>query len=134
MADRIKTTQGSTPPLEILLGVIGGGTVLAIAAYLLHGAWQGEGRGQPEVRIELAAPQNLAQGWVVPFEVMNGGRAPATQLRLEALLQLPDGRQERSQLVVDYLAARSEQKGGFFFTADPRDGRLVVRPLGYLEP
>lgn len=134
MAEQIKTTKGSTPPLEILLGVLGGLIVLGLVGYFLFGAWHGEGQGQPEVRIELAEPLAYPHGWVVPFQVINGGRAPATQLRLEAQLQLPDGRLERGEVVVDYLAARSEQGGGFFFTADPRTGRLSARPLAYLEP
>ena len=134
MADQGRSTAGGTPPLEILLGVLGGGLVLALIGFLLVDVWRGEGRGQPEVRIELAEPQGFPHGWIVPFQVINSSRAPATQLRLEAELQLPDGRRERGEVVVDYLAGRSEQGGDFFFTADPRTGTLFARPLAYLEP
>ena len=73
-------------------------------------------------------------GWVVPFSAVNQGSAPASALGLEAVLALPDGRLERSEVVVDYLASGAEQSGGFFFTADPAQGSLMARPLGYVRP
>lgn len=127
--------SASTPPLETALGLLGGMAVLALMGFLLVAALRGEGRGPPEVRVETAAPARLGQaGWVVPFRAVNAGQAPALQLGLEAELLLPDGRRERSEVVIDYLAGRAEQEGGFFFTDDPRAGRLTARALGFLQP
>jgi uncharacterized protein (TIGR02588 family) len=124
----------ATPPLELALGLLGGVVVLALIGFFLLAAIRGEGRGQPQVRVELSAPSRHDPGWLVPFRVVNGGRAPASQLRLEAELALPDGRRERNEVVVDYLAGGAEQEGGFFFTGDPGAGRLTARALGFLEP
>jgi uncharacterized protein (TIGR02588 family) len=130
-----RTEAGAhTPPLEIALGLLGGAAVLALAGFLLLSAWRGEGRGEPEVRVELLAARRFEHGWLVPFRAVNDGRAPASQLRLEALLELPDGRRERSEVVVDYLAGRSEEEGGFFFVDEPGAGRLAARPLGFVRP
>jgi uncharacterized protein (TIGR02588 family) len=71
---------------------------------------------------------------VVPFQVVNQGSAPAAGLRLAAELVLPDGRSERSEAVIDYLASGAEEQGGFFFATDPGAGRLDARPLGYVQP
>ena len=104
--------------------------------FLLFAALRGEGRGPPEVRVELMAPTRLGQaGWVVPFRAVNGGRAPASQV-------CPGGgagavgraARERSEVVIDYLAGGGEQEGGFFFADDPATGRLTARALGFLQP
>jgi uncharacterized protein (TIGR02588 family) len=126
----------ATPPLETALGLLGGAVVLALAGFLLFAALRGEGRGPPEVRVELMAPIQLGQtGWMVPFRAVNSGQAPASQLVLGAELVLSDGqRRERSEVMVDYLAGGGEQEGGFFFADDPATGRLTARALGFLQP
>ena len=113
----------TTPPIERALGLCGGALVAGLAAFLLLAAWWGQGNGTPVVTLTLEPAQALAEaGWVVPFRAVNKGAAPATGLGLEAVLALPDGRRERSEVVVDYLASGAEQEGGFFFAADPAQG------------
>jgi uncharacterized protein (TIGR02588 family) len=128
--------EQATPPLEIALGVLGGAVVLALAGFLLFSAWQGRGRGHPDVRVELLPPVRLSPGshWLVPFNARNDGAAPATQLRLEAVLALAGGRVARGEALIDYLASGAEQAGGFVFADDPATGRLTARPLGYVDP
>ena len=127
--------MSGTPVIERGLGLGGAALVLAVAGYLLTAAWDGEGQGTPAITVELAPARALAAaGWVVPFRAVNQGNAPASGLRLEAELALPDGGTERSEVVVDYLASGAEQEGGFFFARDPGSGRLAARPLGYVRP
>ena len=96
----------TTPPIERALGLCGGALVVGLAAFLLLAAWWGQGNGTPVVTLTLEPAQALAEaGWVVPFRAVNKGPAPATALGLEAVLALPDGRRERSEVVVDYLAS-----------------------------
>ena len=135
MPDASKAAPPRTPPLEIALGLLGGAVVLGLVGFLLLSALHGEGRGQPAFSVELMAPIRLdAGGWVVPFRAVNDGRAPASQVRLEAELALPDGRRERGEVVIDYLAGGAEEEGGFFFEGDPAAGRLTARALGFLRP
>jgi uncharacterized protein (TIGR02588 family) len=125
----------ATPPIERALGLCGGALVLGLAVYLLHSAWQGQGHGTPAVTLALGPARALGTaGWIVPFRAVNQGSAPAAGLGLEAVLALSDGRRERSEVVVDYLASGAEQEGGFFFAVDPAQGTLTTRPLGYLRP
>jgi uncharacterized protein (TIGR02588 family) len=125
----------ATPVIERVLGIVGGLLVAGIAAYLMLAVWRGEGSGTPVITLELEPGSALGgAGWVVPFRAVNRGSAPASGLGLEAVLALPDGGRERSEVVVDYLASGAEQEGGFFFTADPTNGILTARPLGYVRP
>jgi uncharacterized protein (TIGR02588 family) len=125
----------STPPLELALGILGALVVLGLAGFLLLAALRGEGRGQPAIVVELRAAEQVAPGsWVVPFEASNRGPAPATQLTLEAELVGSAGERQRSEVVIDYLASGASQEGGFLFAADPAEGALTARPLGYLQP
>lgn len=126
--------QAKTPPLERALGALGGIVALALIGYFALAALRGDGRGQPEVRVELEAPARIGPGWVVPFRAVNDGRSPASQILLEAELALPGGGSERSEVAIDHLAGRSEQAGGFYFRQDPASGRLTARALGFLEP
>jgi uncharacterized protein (TIGR02588 family) len=127
--------MSDTPIVERVLGLVGAALVLVMAGYLLVAAWNGEGRGTPAVTVVLAPAQSLGgAGWVVPFRALNQGSAPAAGLRLEAELLLPDGRRERGEAVIDYLASGAEQEGGFFFATDPGSGRLASRALGYVQP
>jgi uncharacterized protein (TIGR02588 family) len=125
----------ATPLIERVLGLIGGALVLGLAGYLLSAAWVGQGRGLPVVTVALEQAQPLGPaGWVVPFRAVNQGSAPASSLGIEAVLAMPDGRRERSELVIDYLASGAAQEGGFFFASDPALGTLSARPLGFVRP
>jgi uncharacterized protein (TIGR02588 family) len=123
-----------TPPLELALGVIGAVILVVLAGYILISAFTGTGSGYPDIRIVQSAPQPLQHGWLLPFQAINTGTAPATQLTIRAHVELGDGQSETSEVVIDYLAPRSSQRGGFFFTAEPREGAVEVRALGFIDP
>jgi uncharacterized protein (TIGR02588 family) len=124
-----------TPPLEVALGILGGAVVLGLVGYFLFAGFRGDGETHADVQVELLEPARLGQGWVVPFRAVNRGHAPASQILLEAeLAPAGGGEPERSEVVLDHLAGRSEQAGGFFFRQDPKAGRLEARALGFLEP
>jgi uncharacterized protein (TIGR02588 family) len=41
---------------------------------------------------------------------------------------------ETSVVTVDYAAAGSERDAALLFSNDPRQGELIVRAKGYIEP
>lgn len=130
---RDATTAGRTPLLEIVLGAAGGGLALAVAGFFLWQAWQGDGRGPPDLRVELGAPVRLGETWLVPFTARNAGRSPAAQIRLEARLAGPAG-EEAAVATLDFLAARAEAEGGFLFRRDPAAGTLSAGAAGFARP
>jgi uncharacterized protein (TIGR02588 family) len=49
-------------------------------------------------------------------------------------LRSESGTVETSEMTFQHLPARSERKGGLFFTRDPRALRLTVSARGYEHP
>jgi uncharacterized protein (TIGR02588 family) len=77
----------------------------------------------------------LRHGHLVEVRAINERRATASRLKHEGVLVGRDGAAiERSQTTLDYLPGRSERAGGLFFTRDPRDLDLRLRPPGYVRP
>ena len=73
------------------------------------------------------------QGFLVPFEAVNDGDATAAAVEIVGRLRLGELTEE-SRVTIDYLPAASYGRGGLWFRQDPRQGELVLRAEGYLEP
>jgi uncharacterized protein (TIGR02588 family) len=71
---------------------------------------------------------------VVKFSVRNEGSENLSQLHLTARLSDGDKEIESAQAFIDYLPARSEQRGGVYLRHDPRRFTLRIDPAGYMEP
>ena len=130
------TDAGQAAPLsEWIAAGVGLLLVLASMAVLGWYAWQGD-RGVPSPRIEVGAPEAVADGrWHVALQVSNAGRGPAADLQLSGTLSRPNGEVvERSQARIDHLPAGSRREAGLFFQQDPRNLQLVVRAEGYQRP
>lgn len=79
------------------------------------------------------ARSRAAAAGLAPFRAVNDGPAPAAQVRVVVVPALGDGRQERGEVVIDHLAARSAEEGGFLFAAEP-GRRPPRRPPDGLRP
>ena len=84
------------------------------------------------VRVDevLTAPH----GYLVSLKIRNSGDATAAALVVEGVLMRNGTTVETSFVTVDYVAARSERDAALFFSNDPRQSKLLVRPKGYIEP
>ncbi|MFO1049344.1 MAG: hypothetical protein U1E52_15795 [Geminicoccaceae bacterium] len=122
-------TAAPTPLLELLLALISAVAILSLVAYLGYLGWQGRTPRPPEIAVELGGAQPLGTGWLVPFEAANHGDQPAGQITVE--LTAGD---DRAETTLDFLAAHSSARGGFFLPADPGLAQMKARALGYLEP
>lgn len=118
-----------TPWLELLLAMVSAAVILALVAYLALLGWRGSSDRPPEIAVVLDGPRSSGTGWLVPFEASNRGDRPAGQLTLE--LTAGD---ERAETTVDFLAAHSSIRGGFFLSGDPGASPLKARALGFVEP
>jgi len=115
--------------LELALAIVSALTILALLAYLALLGWRGQSPRPPEITVNLGTAQPLASGWLVPFEVINGGDRPVSQLTIE----LTAGEQ-RGETVIDFVAAHSTVRGGFFVADDQGHAPLQGRALGFVEP
>jgi uncharacterized protein (TIGR02588 family) len=84
------------------------------------------------VRVDEIVPS--AHGYLVSVKIDNTGDATAASLNIEGVLMRGGKHMETSLVTIDYVAAGSTRDAALFFTNDPRQGDLIVRPKGYIEP
>lgn len=122
-----------TPRLEWLLGVVGLALLVAGVGYL---AWQGlKSSSKPGALVVTVLDiHSVGDAHVVKFSVRNEGSENLSQLHLSARLSDGNREIEAAQAFIDYLPARSEQRGGVYLRNDPRRYTLRIDPAGYMEP
>lgn len=92
--------------------------------------------GRPVAQISIRVDEILssAPGYLVSLKINNSGNATAAALGVEGVLTRGGTNVETSLVTVDYVAAGSQRDAALFFSNDPRDGELIVRAKGYIEP
>jgi uncharacterized protein (TIGR02588 family) len=131
--DRESDERRAIPAIEWVVGAIGALLVGATVLYLVIHALQRD-EIPPEVRFTRTLVHAQQDGFLIEFEVANGGSLAAAQVVLEGELTLPDGTSETAEATLDYLPPHSRREGGLFFEHDPRSGSLTLRALGYARP
>jgi uncharacterized protein (TIGR02588 family) len=127
------TARRATPVLEWVVGGLGTLLVAGAIAFLLYHALVRDG-SPPDVRVVTEEVLDLQNGYLVRFRASNEGESAAAQVTIEGELTGPDGMIEMSDVVLDYLAPRSERQGGLLFSENPRNGELRLRATGYSKP
>jgi uncharacterized protein (TIGR02588 family) len=107
--------------------------VLGSFAMLLRESFVG-GRPVAEISIRVDEIRPSAHGYLVSLKIENSGDATAAALGVEGVLTRGGTNVETSLVTVDYVAAGSERDAALFFSNDPRQGELIVRAKGYIEP
>jgi uncharacterized protein (TIGR02588 family) len=132
-ADAPRGSDQAPPLLEWLVGGLGAVLVGGAIAFLVyHSVVRDE--TPPDVRVIAERVLKLPDGYLVQFRAFNQGGSAAAQLMIEGELAGPDGRTEASEVVLDYVPARSGREGGLIFSRDPRAGQLSLRAKGYARP
>lgn len=125
--------SSDTPRLEWLLGMLGLALIVAAVCYLTY-----QGLTHPSkpgaVVVTVLDIHPVGDAHVVKFSVRNEGSENLSQLHLTARLSDGDKEIESAQAFIDYLPARSEQRGGVYLRHDPRRFTLRIDPAGYMEP
>ena len=88
----------------------------------------------PQIAVRVDEILESAQGYLVSLKIDNSGEGTAAQLVIEGVLMRAGTKLETSLVHVDYVAAGSSRDAALLFSNDPRQGQLVVRPKGYIEP
>lgn len=113
----------------------GTGLILAVGgiAYIL---WIGVTAADrpPEVQVEARRIVERQPGYTVEIAARNMSGNTAAGVVVEGELRRGGQTVETSETTFDYVPGRSERQGGLYFTQDPRQFELELRPRGYVKP
>ncbi|HET7718022.1 MAG TPA: hypothetical protein VFK86_20535 [Bauldia sp.] len=128
--------DGGTSPWEWAAAGIGCLILGAIVGYLIYEGTILPPQAYPEIAVVGETPVALSDGtFLVPIEVENHGHVTGAGVGVSGALLDADGTViEESTVTFDFVAQHSIARGGLYFTADPRERRLVLRVEGYTDP
>ncbi len=126
-------TKPDKNPLEWTVFGIGLVLVLTTLGYLVQESITTH-PGPPDVVARLGATVPSANGYLVPVEVANVGKATAEDVLVPVFLDLADGKQEEAQLTIAYLPRDSRRDGWISFRNDPRQGTLRLGAIAFEVP
>ena len=125
--------KGATHALEWLLGGVGAVMLFVGVVYLIRdGLSRSDRPGAVEAKVTDVV--RAGDAFVVRFELHNAGDETLSNLHVTARLIEGDREIETASAVVDYLPARSTQRGGFYLRHDPERYELEIGPEGYQTP
>jgi uncharacterized protein (TIGR02588 family) len=110
---------------------------LALAAgsivFMIYEAAAGDS-SPPNVAVHLDSISPSGNGFLVQFRAVNDGGTTAQGLTIQGELRNGTESMETSNTTIEHVPSHSEREGGLFFTADPRQFELRLRPKGYEKP
>jgi uncharacterized protein (TIGR02588 family) len=127
--------DGKNPvsPWEWVAAGVSALLVLGVVGIMLH-----EGLDAPstppliDVRVDSVIA--VSGGYLVEFTAHNSGQSTAAGVTIEGELKADTGAVEKSGVTIDYVPAEAHRKGGLYFSKNPRQYRLEIRPRGYDRP
>jgi uncharacterized protein (TIGR02588 family) len=122
-----------TPLLEWLVGALSLLLVLGVAGFLLNDAFRSP-PSPPRITFEVDSIVRAGRGYLVELRARNAGRTTAAGVEIEGELLGDTGTVETTGVTIDYVPAEGVTAAGLFFTEDPRQHRLEIRPKGYDRP
>jgi uncharacterized protein (TIGR02588 family) len=125
--------NNAIPIWEWITAAIGFVLVASVIGFLLYEALSGN-QMPPDVKLSVASIVRAQNGYLVKITAVNQGGITAEGVIVEGELRSGTEAVERSRTTIDYLPPRSEKRAGLFFTRDPQQFELQVRPFGYEEP
>ena len=132
-ASQKQQEKDAIPIWEWIVAVVGLVLVAGVIGFLIYEAFSGN-RLPPDIKLSVGSVVQTRNGFLVTVTAINQGGITAEGVDIEGELKRGTETIERSQTTIDYLPPRSNKKAGLFFTRDPRQFELQVRPLGYEEP
>ena len=132
-ASQKQQEKDAIPIWEWIVAGVGLALVAGVIGFLMYEPFTGK-RLPPDVKLSVDSVVQTRNGYLVKITAVNEGGQTAEGVDIEAELRTGTEPVERSRTTIDYLPPRSEKKAGLFFTRDPRQFELQVRPLGYEEP
>jgi uncharacterized protein (TIGR02588 family) len=129
----MKSTPSKVTISEWIIAAAGALILIGCAIILLAGS-----DGAETVPVIVARMEKVTKteaGFLLQVEVVNRGNEAAAEVRIKAVLENSDGRAaETRESVLDYVPAHSAKRAGFYFVSDPRQGRLELQALSFVQP
>ena len=122
-----------TTTAEWIVAALSALLVLGVLGFLIYDAVRAPAT-PPDVRVEVDSIAQAGPGYLVLFRARNGGRKTAAEVLVQGELAADTGLVESAETTIDYVPAGGEQRGGLYFTQDPRRLRLRLQARGYREP
>jgi len=114
------------------MGGIGFFIIAGVLGFLLYTGIN-EDHPLPDVKLSVDSVLRIRNGYLVRVTATNEGGMTAGGVIVEGELRQGAEPVERSKTVIEFLPARSKKRAGLFFTKDPNQFELKLRPLGYEE-
>jgi uncharacterized protein (TIGR02588 family) len=106
--------------------------IIVLVGLLIHGAVMTR-EAPPRLQVFLGEARRVESLFIVPVVVENQGGRAAAEARIEVVLESPN-HVERAGFDLAYAPAGSIRRGEVAFGADPGQGRLSGRVLGFEVP
>jgi uncharacterized protein (TIGR02588 family) len=131
--DSPRNENQAIPTLEWVVGGIGFVIIAGVLGFFLYAAVHND-HPHPDVKLSVDAVARLRNGYLVQFTAINEGGLTAQGVTVEGELRSGADVVERSETAIEFLPPGSKKRAGIFFSRDPRQFELKLRPLGYEEP
>ncbi len=132
-ADDKSRKQKKTPVVEWIFAAAGLILVIAAIGTTLYRAVT-ETVSPPILEISVDKIEPATNGYLIEFRITNTGNQTAAGLTIEGTLKKGQETEEMSTITLTYAPANSVRQGGLFFTKNPNEFELQIRPLGYEKP
>jgi len=128
-----KIEAAEIPPLEWAVAAVGLVLVLGTAVFLASQGYANRS-SPPDISLRSESVVQLRNGYLMNVEALNVGGSTAADVKVTGALANASGVAETSEMTFRYLPPNSARTGGLFFTKDPRQFKLTLRPTGYEAP
>ncbi len=123
----------ASPPLELVLGALGGLLVAALLAFLAYQAAAVPDRGA-ELRVTVESLERTGSQLVAHVRVKNDGGETAEGVGVAGTLHDDGDVVERATTTLSYVPAQSSRRAALVFSGDPANPELSVGVTGYAFP
>jgi uncharacterized protein (TIGR02588 family) len=130
-AGRARNTGPTTT--QWIVGAVSTLLVLALLGFVIYEA-ASVADSPPVVTVRVEGVRAIPGGYVVEVTAYNQGGSTAMALEIEGTLKQDTVTVETSTATVQYVPPETQREAGLYFTKDPRQYTLEVRPLGYDRP
>lgn len=116
---------------EWLAAALGGLIFLGLLGFFAREATRSE--GTPDIVVRVDSVRSATAGHIAFISARNAGGA-ATSVRIVGELSRNGAVVETADIMLELLGRRSTQSAGLYFSRDPAQHDLRVRPVSFLVP